>query len=52
VSHDVVYEGEVSLDGQEIGGRWSIVGSWSGSFLMVRNAVLAKARERRARVGR
>ena len=49
VSHDVVYEGEVSPDGQEISGRWSIVGSWSGSFLMVRKPVLAKARERRAR---
>ena len=49
VNHDVVYEGEVSPDGQEIGGRWAIVGSWSGSFLMVRKPVLAKARARRAR---
>ena len=33
----VHYEGEVRADGTEIEGRWSIPGSWSGTFLMVRS---------------
>jgi hypothetical protein len=46
--HDAVsYEGEVSPDGEEIGGRWSIPDSWSGTFLMVRQPGKAAAREKR-----
>ena len=35
-SSKVIYEGAVSDDGQEIEGRWTIHGVWSGKFLMVR----------------
>ncbi len=48
VIHDVAYEGAVSGDGEEISGRWSIVGDWSGAFLMVRQSRRAEARRRRA----
>ena len=34
----VHYEGTLSPDGDEITGRWTIPGSWSGSFIMVRAA--------------
>ena len=44
----VGYEGAVSADGEEISGRWSIAGEWSGAFLMVRKSRAAAARERRA----
>ena len=44
--HDAVqYEGSVDQNGEEISGRWSIVGSWSGTFLMVRNLRTAARRE-------
>jgi hypothetical protein len=33
----VCYEGQVSGDGLEIDGRWTVPGSWSGSFLMIRH---------------
>jgi hypothetical protein len=49
VSHDVQYEGQVSADGEEISGRWSIVGNWSGTFLMARQSRATARRERRAR---
>jgi len=42
----VAYEGEVSGDGLEIEGRWSIPGSWSGRFLMIRSEGPALAIER------
>ena len=32
----VHYEGEVDPEGEEIWGRWTILGSWSGTFLMIR----------------
>lgn len=32
----VAYDGTVAADGQEITGRWSIPGIWSGTFIMVR----------------
>lgn len=32
----VLYSGDISADGGEISGRWTIHGTWSGSFLMVR----------------
>ena len=44
----VHYEGAVSADGEEISGRWSIAGSWSGTFLMVRKSSASIARERSA----
>jgi hypothetical protein len=45
--HDAVaYEGELSADGEEISGRWSIPDSWSGTFLMVRDAKTGAARAR------
>jgi hypothetical protein len=47
IHHDVEYEGEVSPDGAEISGRWSIYGDWSGPFLMVRRPRKAVARLRR-----
>jgi len=42
----VQYEGEVSEDGAEIAGRWTVPGSWSGDFMMIRasNAPLALMR--------
>lgn len=48
--HEAVqYEGAVSADGEEISGRWSLFGNWSGSFLMVRQTRTAASRRRRAR---
>jgi hypothetical protein len=42
---DVVhYEGHVDPSGDEIAGRWTIPGEWSGTFLMIR-ASGAKAEE-------
>ena len=36
-TYDTVhYEGDVSADGTEISGRWTIPGAWSGTFLMIR----------------
>lgn len=32
----VHYAGQVNDDGTEIGGSWTIPGSWSGTFLMIR----------------
>jgi hypothetical protein len=50
INHNVEYEGAVSADGDEISGRWSIFGNWSGAFLMVRKTRRARALERRAHV--
>ena len=33
----ILYEGALSGDGTEIEGRWTIVGVWSGKFLMIRS---------------
>jgi hypothetical protein len=46
----VQYTGEVSADGQEIEGRWSIHNNWSGRFLMVRQADKAAVRRNKATV--
>lgn len=47
--YDIVrYDGALSDDGTEIGGRWNIAGAWSGSFLMVRDAGAEAAEERTA----
>lgn len=35
-AHTVHYAGELSDDGLEIEGTWSIPGHWSGRFLMIR----------------
>lgn len=32
----VQYVGDVNEDGSEIEGRWTVPGSWSGKFLMIR----------------
>jgi hypothetical protein len=39
----VAYEGTLSVDGTEIEGRWTVPGSWSGKFLMIRSAGKAEA---------
>lgn len=44
----VAYEGRLSADGTEIEGRWSVPGSWSGKFLMIRSAGREEAVTRRA----
>ena len=37
VGYDTVsYAGVVNQEGTEVAGRWSIPGSWSGTFLMIR----------------
>lgn len=35
--HRVDYEGMVGGDGNEIHGRWTIVGHWSGTFIIIRS---------------
>jgi hypothetical protein len=47
----VQYAGDINGDGTEIEGRWTVPGSWSGKFLMIRfgglaGALLQKATER------
>ena len=42
----VHYHGKLSQDGTEISGMWSVAGSWSGSFLMIRSAS-QRAQQRR-----
>jgi hypothetical protein len=44
----VQYAGVVSDDGDEISGRWTVPGSWSGTFLMIREGGRAVARVREA----
>jgi hypothetical protein len=46
----VQYAGEVSVDGREIEGRWTIHGNSIGRFLMVRRGSQTVARKRRATV--
>ena len=43
----VQYAGEISADGQEIEGRWSIHGNSSGRFLMLRQGGAAATRKKR-----
>jgi hypothetical protein len=40
----VAYEGSVSADGTEIDGRWTAIGNWSGTFLMIRSRGVAESR--------
>jgi hypothetical protein len=44
----VAYEGNVSADGTEIDGRWTAIGNWSGTFLMIRSQGVAEARSKAA----
>jgi hypothetical protein len=44
----VSYEGEVSVDGTEIAGRWTIHANWSGRFLMVRQKGAEAVQARKA----
>ena len=44
----VAYRGEVSAEGDEIAGRWTIPDIWSGSFIMVRPRGAAAEAEQRA----
>jgi hypothetical protein len=39
----VHYAGDVNADGTEIEGRWTVPGSWSGRFLMIRSGGLSAA---------
>jgi hypothetical protein len=34
----ILYEGSLNGDGTEIEGRWTIIGAWSGKFLMIRSS--------------
>jgi hypothetical protein len=41
----VHYEGAIQPGGDEIEGRWTIPGNWSGTFLMMRGAKASQAEE-------
>jgi hypothetical protein len=43
----IQYEGRIADGGDEIEGEWTIPGSWSGTFLMIRGAGKSAAIERR-----
>jgi hypothetical protein len=45
----VIYKGVLSADGLQIEGEWTIPGSWSGRFLMIRSPRVAEAAEEQAR---
>jgi hypothetical protein len=47
-SHAIAYAGELSADGTEIEGVWTIPGAWSGWFLMIRPPGSEAAVERKA----
>jgi hypothetical protein len=44
----VEYEGTLGADASEIEGHWSIRGSWSGKFLMIRSTGRTEAVEHKA----
>ena len=44
----VAYEGNVSADGTEIDGRWTVIGNGSGTFLMIRSRGVAESRSKTA----
>ena len=46
----VIYKGLLSADGLQIEGEWTVPGSWSGKFLMIRSPREAESAEERARV--
>jgi hypothetical protein len=43
----VLYEGDVDSSGDEILGKWTVPGAWSGSFIMVRHSGKEEAEVRR-----
>ncbi|HWW10881.1 MAG TPA: hypothetical protein VN018_00085 [Brevundimonas sp.] len=43
--HVILYDGEISADGDSVSGRWTIPGSWSGDFRMQRRTVSEAASE-------
>ncbi len=43
----VRYDGALSVDGTEIVGRWTVPGSWSGAFLMIRAGGAVEELERK-----
>lgn len=43
---DVIYAGTLNGERTEIEGEWTVPGTWSGSFLMIRTRGRAMARER------
>ena len=43
----IFYSGTVQPDGNEIEGRWAILGDWSGTFLMIRTSKASEAAERK-----
>ena len=45
----VAYEGNISANGTEIEGRWTALGNWSGTFLMVRSRGMAESRSKTAK---
>jgi hypothetical protein len=45
--HSVNYGGTLRADENEIDGAWSIAGSWSGRFLMIRNRGASEAAVRK-----
>lgn len=47
----VTYQGTVATDGQEITGRWTIPGIWSGTFIMVREDGVEQQAELEAEAG-
>jgi hypothetical protein len=47
-THEIAYTGELSADATEIEGVWTIPGSWSGWFLMIRSPGGEAAVERKA----
>lgn len=47
----VLYDGQVSQDGLEIAGRWTIPSIWSGTFLMIRADVPEGGKEHEAEIG-
>jgi hypothetical protein len=48
--HEVLYQGTINAEGTEIDGTWTLPGSWSGRFLMIRSTGLAQLAERRETV--
>jgi hypothetical protein len=47
-SHTVNYDGTLSGDRTEIDGTWTVAGSWSGRFLMIRSSGMSEEVIRRA----
>ena len=47
-SHAVGYCGQLNADATEIEGTWTIVGDWSGRFLMIRSRHATEASARQA----